>query len=169
MNTEFFQCNGATERHDEIVKIGKSKYLLIFGYGVDAAGNGYTMRKYYDHKPEIAELRADIESLINRNTDIAILTKFVWNGKPVWLSAENQMNFKSAYDITVQTNGATLPIKFKLGENANGEPVYHTFTKIEPFTDFILKSFAFINQTLNEGWSEKDSVDYDTLITGCDE
>ncbi len=168
MKTEFFQCNGATERHDELVCITPNKkYLLIFGYGVDADGNGYTMRRYYDHKPDVAELRADIETLINDATENKILTGFVWNGKPVWLSEENQRNYKAAYDITLQTNGATLPIKFKLGEDADGNVVYHTFTKIEPFTDFILKSFDFIHTALQEGWNEKDSIDYEQLITSC--
>ena len=169
MNTEFFQCNGATERHDELVKIGKSKYLLIFGYGVDAAGNGYTMRKYYDHRPDQSELKSDIESLINAATDRRILTGFKWNGKPVWLSTENQSNFKNAYDFARDTNGATLPIKFKLGEDATGTPVYHTFTKFEVLQDFVLKASDYVNTTLNEGWVEKDSVDYDSLITGCDD
>lgn len=167
MNTEFFQCFGATERHDEIVAISKSKYLLIFGFGKDDNGNGYDVRRYYDHKPGVAELRNDIGAYINAQTDRAILTGFAWNGKPVWLSTENQNNFKAAYDIALQTDGATLPVKFKLGETADGAPVYHTFTKIEPFTDFILKAFAFINTTLNEGWAEKDGIDYESLIASC--
>lgn len=163
METGFFQCNGATERHDELVKIGK-KYLLIFGYGVDNAGNGYTMRKYYDHRPDRAELKADIESLINAATDRRILTGFKWNGKPVYLSTENQANFKNAYDFARDTGGATLPVKFKLGEDADGVPVYHTFTKVDVLLDFMLKALAYIDATLNEGWVEKDSIDYDSLL-----
>lgn len=164
MKTDFYKCCGATERHDALIKIGETSYLLIYGFGTDEDGTTYDNRKYYDHNPTIAEMRADIDALINASVDEKILSGFVWNGKPVWLSAENQMNFKSAYDITVQTDGATLPIKFKLGEDADGTPVYHTFTKIEPFGEFILKAFAHINNALNEGWKQKDSVDYDSFV-----
>ena len=59
-----------------------------------------------------------------------------WNGKPVWLSTENQMDWKSAYDRALQTDGANLPVKFKLGEDTDGRPVYHTFTSINAFGDF---------------------------------
>lgn len=166
MKTDFFKCYGATERHDELIKISASSYLLIFGFGEDEDGK-YNVRRYYDHKPELAELRADIAAYINAHTDDVIRTRFVWNGKPVYLSTENQNNFKAAYDIAVQTEGATLPVKFKLGEDADGKPVYHTFTKIEPFTDFIYHAFAFITDTLQNGWAEKDGIDYEALVTQC--
>ena len=154
----FFQCNGASERNDELVEISTKKYLLIFGYGEDADGNGYSWRKYYDHKPTRKELREDIDALVNAETDLRILT-----GKPVYLSMENQSNFKVAYDLARDTNGANLPIRFKLGEDADGKPVYHTFTKFEPLQDFILKAADFTNTVINEGWKEKDGVDFTAL------
>lgn len=159
----FFQCNGASERNDELVEISAKKYLLIFGYGEDADGNGYSWRKYYDHKPTRKELREDIDALVNAKTDLRILTGFSWNGKPVYLSMENQSNFKVAYDLARDTNGANLPIRFKLGEDADGKPVYHTFTKFEPLQDFILKAADFTNTVINEGWKEKDGVDFTAL------
>ena len=69
------------------------------------------------------------------------------------------MNFKAAYDIARDTAGASLPIKFKLGEDADGAPVYHTFTKLEPLADFVMKAMSFVVTTLNEGWVKKD-IDY---------
>ena len=162
--TEFYRCNGAAERADALVCLSKTNYLLIFGFGTDEDGNNYTWRKYYDHRPDRAELKSDIESLINAATDLRILTGFKWNGKPVYLSTENQSNFKNAYDFARDTAGATLPVKFKLGEDADGNPVYHTFTKVDVLQDFMLKALAYVNTTLNEGWVEKDSVDYDSLL-----
>lgn len=157
--TEFYRCNGAAERADALVCLSKTNYLLIFGFGTDEDGNNYTWRKYYDHKPSVHEIKQDISELINKETDAKILTGFTWNGKPVYLSAENQMNFKAAYDIARDTAGASLPIKFKLGEDADGEPVYHTFTKLEPLADFVMKAMSFVVTTLNEGWVKKD-IDY---------
>lgn len=161
--TEFFKC-GAERRQDSLTRLSTTSYLLIFGYGEDN-GQGYNWRKYYDHLPTVSELRADIEGLVNGITDYNILTGMVWNGKPVYLSQENQMNFKAAYDLAKQSDGALLPVKFKLGEDEDGKPVYHTFTKVEPMSDFIIKCFTHINTATNEGWAEKDAVDYDKLLT----
>ena len=77
---------------------------------------------------------------------------------PVWLSMENQFNFKSAYDIAVQKNGATLPVTFKLGER-DGNPVYYTFETMADADDFYISAVSFIQQTLQEGWVEKDNID----------
>lgn len=152
---------GSPGRQDGLYKIGRNKWELIYGFGKDSEDDetGWNYRQRFNYRPGLDEIKNIIESQINADTDAKILSQFVWNGKPVWLSQENQMNFKAAYDLTLQTNGATLPIKFKLGENENG-PIYHTFTKLEPFSDFILKVFTFINTTLNEGWKEKDSINY---------
>lgn len=157
--TDFFRVNGATERADALVCLSKTNYLLIFGFDKDADGNGFTYRKYYDHKPTVREIKADISELINKQTDAKILNGFAWNGKPVYLSTENQMNFKAAYDFARDSEGATLPIKFKLGEDADGEPVYHTFTKFETLSEFVTKATMFVVATLAEGWSKKD-IDY---------
>ena len=65
----------------------------------------------------------------NKEIDNKILSGFVWNDMPVWLSSENQFNYKAAYDLAVQTNGASLPVTFKFGTTDN--PIYHTFTTVE--------------------------------------
>lgn len=163
-NTEFFKCYGAEQRQDSLVRLSATNYLLIFGFGTDGE-QGYNMRKYYDHKPTASELKADIEALINEQTEQAIVGGLVWNGKPVWLSQENQMNFKNAYDLAVQTEGATLPLKLKVGEDAEGKTVYHTFNSLTAFKDFISKTTQHVIACLQEGWREKDGVDYDNLLT----
>ena len=68
----------------------------------------------------------------------------------------------------MQTQCANLPIKFKLGEDETGAPVYHTFTKLESFSGFIMGVFGHINAALKEGWVEKDGVDYAQLLTIVD-
>lgn len=119
---------------------------------------------YFYKKPHpvvtLDDIKETILSDINSQTDEKILKGFVWNDKPVWLSSENQFNFKAAYDLAVQTKGKSLPVKFKLGESSDGEPVYHTFDDMGEFTDFYTKAIAFINQCLNEGWERKDNIDW---------
>ena len=162
MNIDFFKVYGAKERQDGLIALGANNYVLYFGFGKDDVGDetGYNWRKNYDHKPTIEELKKDIEALIDSIVDNKILSGFSWNGKPLWLSTENQFNYKAAYDLAIQNNGATLPIKFKFGEDANGKVIYHTFTTLTSFSDFYTKAISFINITLNEGWKEKDNIDY---------
>lgn len=75
---------------------------------------------------------------------------------PVWLSTENQFNYKASYDLAVQTGGANLPIRFKFGTDE--EPIYHDFTSVDELTDFYTGAMAFINETLQDGWKQKDSI-----------
>lgn len=148
---------GATERHDSLIVHRSGKTVLIFGYGEENE-QGYDFRHTFEHKPTKEEVLAVIVSHVNEQTDLKILTGYEWNGKKVWLSSENQFNFKAAYDVAIQTEGATLPIKFKLGEDENGLPVYHTFKSMNAFSDFYTNALSFIIGALNEGWAEKDAA-----------
>ena len=148
---------GATERHDSLIVHGTKKSVLIFGYG-EENGQGYDFRHVYDHIPTKEEVIEVIQNQVNAETDRIILTGYEWQGKKVWLSSENQFNFKAAFDVAVQTQGASLPIKFKLGEDEVGVPVYHVFEDMETFSDFYTKAIAFIMTALNNGWQEKDAA-----------
>lgn len=161
--SDFYKV-GAEKRQDQVIKVGAKNYLLIYGFGKDEDGNGYNMRKNYDHKPTAIELKEDITALIDNCTDSKILQGFRWNEANVYLSTENQMNYKAAYDLAIQTSGATLPVKFKLGEDESGNAIYHTFEELSEFSDFYTKAIAYVSTCLNEGWEEKDSIDYESLL-----
>lgn len=133
----------------------------------------YFPRKVVD-LPTIEQVRKAVEDDINAQTDTKIVSGFVWTPKaggnpiPVWLSTENQFNFKSAYDLAVQKQGATLPVTFKMGEDEEGNPVYHTFETMEDADDFYLQAVAFVNQTLSEGWQRKDSIEWEPYAQAID-
>ena len=149
---------GATERHDQLIVYGKGmKAILIYGYGEENE-QGYDWRNEFTHKPDKHEVLQTIVDHVNKLTDEKILTGFTWNNKPVYLSFENQFNYKAAYDLAFQTNGASLPVKFKLGEDEEGKPINHTFRSMDSFTDFYTKVIAHVNTALNEGWAEKDAA-----------
>jgi len=129
------------------------------------SGDLYEWLEVYLPKKKTNALTIDIvkEAIIqdiNRRTDAKILSGLVWKDKPVWLSQENQFNFKAAYDLAVQTDGATLPVTFKLGEAEDGTPVYHTFETMEDSTDFYTAAVNHIHQTVADGWTEKDGIDW---------
>ena len=147
---------GTEERHDSLIIHKTKRAVLIYGYG-EENGMGYDFRHTFDHEPTAMEVLEVITNHVNELTDQKILSGYQWNGYNVWLSTENQFNFKAAYDVAVQTGGATLPIKFKLGET-EGEPNYFVFEDMATFTDFYTNALAYIIEVLNVGWIEKDSA-----------
>ena len=146
------------------VKDDASRMVVCYGMEEVDEENA-TWYEVYLYKAQISQVTLDVVKNaviedINAQTDENVLTGFVWNNKPVWLSMENQFNFKSGYDLAVQTNGANLPIKYKIGQDEDGNPVYHTFTTVNTITDFFTKGTAYIIATLNDGWARKDSIDW---------
>ena len=147
------------------IRIYGKRTIISYDFKEDEDGIHATWYEiYFSQKvsvyPSLDTIKKSIIADINSRTDEKILSGFMWRNINVWLSSENQFNFKAAYDLVVQTNGQSLPVKFKIGETENKEPVYHTFETMEEFTDFYTKAIAYINKCLNEGWELKDSIDW---------
>jgi len=124
----------------------------------DESGCDYE-EQIFDHKPTLGEIKDLILGWSNKKTETKIIEGFAWNGIPVWLSIENQVNIQAAYNLAVQSEGKNLPT-MKLG--TSDEPVYHTFQSMEEFADFYTKSLAHVQNVRAEGWKEKDSFDFDS-------
>ena len=150
-----------------IVK-GVSSVLIAFDYepfvDIDENGNhieteyGVWSEHVFTKIPSFGQLKQFILSEINKRTDEKILSGFEWNGMSVWLSSENQFNYKAAFDLAVQTNGANLPTVFKFGDTEN--PVYYKFDTLEELQDFYMKAMTYINEQLAIGWAKKDAIDW---------
>lgn len=117
------------------------------------------MEHDFDHKPTIDEAKGIVIRWYNAQIDNEIVSAFKWNGMRVWLSGENQFNYKASYDLAVQTSGATLPVAFKFGTDE--EPVYHEFTTVEELADFYMKAMSHVQGVLATGWQKKDSFDFE--------
>lgn len=113
----------------------------------------------FKKKPSLSQIKDFILSEINKRTDELILSGFIWKNKQVWLSTENQFNYKAAYDLAIQTNGANLPQVFKFGDTLN--PTYYKFETVEDIADFYTKASTYINQVLAIGWAKKDNINWD--------
>lgn len=113
----------------------------------------------FNHIPTLSEIKEVITNYYNKLIDQSILSGLVWNGMKVWLSNENQFNYKVAYDLAVQTNGATLPIVFKFGDDE--EPVYYEFKTLEDLSNFYITSINYVQTVLQEGWNKKDKINWD--------
>lgn len=109
-------------------------------------------------KPNINDIKQAVLGEINRMIDEKIISEFVWNDMPVWLSSENQFNYKAAYDLAFQTKGSSLPTVFKFGTTEN--PVYYKFDNLEELMDFYTKALTYINEQLAIGWYKKDNIDW---------
>lgn len=160
MNTDYKRSQGGVNTPPfQKVNLRKGYYAVRWDYQTDETDENIVnyMETVFDHEPTEEEVRNIINKYYNKIIDNKILTGFVWNETPVWLSTENQFNYKAAYDLAVQTNGAVLPVTFKFG--TNDEPVYHEFTTLEDLTDFYTKAMKYVTDTLEEGWKTKDSVD----------
>ena len=116
------------------------------------------VEKEFLYKPSMKEIKDTILGWMNEQIDARIVSGFVWRDMAVWLSSENQFNYKAAYDLAVQTNGVNLPTVFKFGSTE--EPVYYKFDTLEELSDFYLKAMKYINEQLATGWYEKDNVDW---------
>jgi hypothetical protein len=115
----------------------------------------YEWLEVYLPKKQLSQLTlADVKEAIIGDIDerikAQIIGGMVWNGMPVWLSIENQLNFTNA----------TAPVTLKIGEQEDGTPVYHDFKNSEQLTDFRTACNNHKQAALSAGWHEKDAIDW---------
>lgn len=55
----------------------------------------------FNHIPQLEEIKETITNWFNKQVDGAILQGFKYNSMPVWLSMENQFNYKSIFDLSI--------------------------------------------------------------------
>lgn len=166
---------GATERHDQLLVFGTGKAILIYGFGQDGE-SGFDYRHTFSHKPTKNELMQVINDHIDSITDERILWGYPWTvqhgpdaGKnvKVWLSKENQSNFKAKHDAAlVYPDKVKFPMTYKISEDDDKKAIYEVFESIEELATFYLGGLAYIEECYNAGWAEKDAVDYDALLGG---
>ncbi len=139
---------------------------IIVCYGLKKVkGDMYECQEVVLPKTQHNQLTFDVvkEAIIadiDARTDAKIL-----NGYPftpdgaeepiiVWLSKESQTNFSEAQRLQI------VPVKFKLNETEDKQPIYHTFETTTELDRFYLGGVAYIQQCLQEGWAEKDGIDW---------
>ena len=154
---------GLTERYQPLRRTSTQTVVSYDRETVDSKNSTWYEIVFYhkrDGKPTLTQIRAAISADINDRVRQRITSTLSWNQKPVWLSTENQQDWKAAYDRALQTDGANLPLKFKIGEQEDGTPVYHTFTSVNAFGDFWAACLQHIHQCLADGWQKKDEMDW---------
>lgn len=114
----------------------------------------------FDYKPTIDEVKDFVIGVVDAKTDMRILNgyEFTPDGSDdpmtVWLSRENQSNFSEAQRLGI------IPVTFKINEDDEKRAIYHTFETFDELDRFYKGGVAYIQQQLQRGWREKDSIDF---------
>ena len=134
----------------------KNKWRVRWDFSSD--DNSY-MEEEFKYKPSLEEIKNLITSYCNDDVKQKILSGFSWKGYKVWLSTENQLNYKASHDLAVLKDGVNLPVTFKFGDEY--APDYHTFSTVEELSDFYSKAVEYINNTLSAGWLKKEQIKWE--------
>lgn len=86
----------------------KNKWRVRWDVQPGENGSATYMEEEFDHRPTEDEIRSTVITWHNRETDKDILSGFTYENVPVWLSSENQFNYKAAYDLAVQKQQGRL-------------------------------------------------------------
>ena len=143
-----------------------SKTIISYSMTPEPDGVHATWYEVYFNKKQVAQpsleqIKDAVINDIDAHTDAKILNGYQFtpdgeeNPITVWLSKESQMNFSEAHRLQI------VPVKFKLNETDDKHPIYHTFETFEELNRFYIGGVAYINQCLNEGWVQKDSIDWE--------
>lgn len=104
----------------------------------------------FPYKPTLREVRDFVLGVIDEQTRAAIISGFTYEGNPVWLSEENQLNFSQA----------VVPATLKIGEQQDGTPIYKTFSDAAELKAFNDACSLWRQQCLSEGYQKKDEMDW---------
>jgi hypothetical protein len=132
---------------------------------VAAAVLGLPETEVMQQEKRVMEIEA-----IDARTDAKILSGYQWTvlhgadaGKTVnvWLSAENQNNYKAKHDVALAyPQLVTFPMRYKISEDEQKRAIYEEFQDINELATFYLGGIAYIERCIDEGWEEKDKVEF---------
>ena len=156
-----FKKIGKEEEFIPIDKVENNKFIVSFDKHVYTINDDnekiYEWTSFvYDNEKNSKSILDIIYELIDNDVKFRIKNSFSWNNYIVYLSTENQMNYKAAFDLAVTTNGESLPVTFRFYKRKNAE--LYTFDTLSELKEFYIKMNSHINNSLLEGWNRKDSI-----------
>lgn len=146
---------GSPKRQDGLYKVGKNEWELIYGFGEDENGGWNWRQRFTPTQPTREEILSVIKKQIDISTDEKIANGMKWNEKPVKLDTEAQTNILGILVNVSAVGDAMFPMTFKLGDDANGDPVFHEFENAQEFGAFALAATNHKQNAYSEGWQEK--------------
>ena len=145
-------CGTATDF--TLVKEEGTRVVIAYGLQKEEGKELATWYEVYcpkkQGKPTFEAAKAAIIADINARITEQIVGGMTFDGKPVWLSIENQINFTTA----------TAPCRLKIGEEQDGTTVYHDFETKAALKAFNDACLAWKNEQLETGRAEKEGIDW---------
>ena len=114
-----------------------------------------------------ADVKAAIEGDINADTSARITQGFAYTVKHgaqegtevnVWLSKENQSDFHAMHQ---NADALTFPVRYKIGEDADGIPVYEEFADADEMHTICTMTSQHVLACQQDGWARKDAIDWE--------
>ena len=134
------------------VRQDASQVIVSYEMTADGKKNAFWHEvTFYKKKgiPTLEQVKAAVITDINARVKTAIISGFTYEGNPVWLSEENQLNFSQA----------VVPATLKIGEQQDGTPIYKTFSDAAELKAFNEACALWRQQCLTEGYQKKDGMD----------
>lgn len=162
-----------TERPPKVaVAKDLKKWLVTMNLNIEEVTDEYSCDSFtieVDHRPTIDDVRDAIIAHIDAETDEKILCGYEWTvrhgddaGKTVkvWLSSENQNNFKAKHDAAITyPDKVKFPVTYKISQDSEtGNAIYEEFADIEELATFYLGGLDYIENCVNAGWRKKDAI-----------
>ena len=135
------------------VRQDASQVIVSYEMTADGKKNAFWHEVTFFKKkgiPTLEQLKQAVFEDINDRVKTAIISGFTYEGNPVWLSQENQLNFSQA----------VVPATLKIGEQADGTPIYKTFSDAAELKAFNDACSLWRQQCLSEGYQKKDGMDW---------
>lgn len=148
---------------EPIVCLNPVRGLWRVRLGITPTDDGAEWQEHdFDHRPTADEVRNLFTEWVNSEVADKIREGLEYEGCMVWLSTENQLNYRSALDVAVQTDGANLPLRVKLGTDS--EPVFKEFCSVESLQAFVTACALHVQHCLEEGWQRKAAFDVEPYL-----
>lgn len=173
-NSKWNKTNGSRGMNPWLPDYMSGVYYLYFpvdnGNSSTSSNNVEYWYTEYKGRPTLEQVKHDIYELINHETDIRILSSFVYTdpkgiNHSVWLSQENQFNYIAAVNAAQMFGDAVLPQTFKFGTDENLD--LYTFTTKEELCQFFIKAMKHIQSCIEYGFNVKNSIDWDIYGKGA--
>ena len=144
-------CGGV----EDFAPVSEDQSRVVIMYGLQEKGEDkieWFQLDFYKKqgKPTFEDVKAAVIADINARITEQIVGGMAFEGKPVWLSIENQINFSQA----------TAPCRLKIGEEEDGTSVYHDFETKAALKAFNDACLAWKNECLEAGRAEKEGIDW---------
>ena len=135
------------------VRQDASQVIVSYEMTADGKKNAFWHEVTFFKKkgiPTLEQAKQAVIQDINDRVKTAIISGFSYEGNPVWLSQENQLNFSQA----------VTPATLKIGEEQDGAPIYKTFSDAAELKAFNDACSLWRQQCLTEGYQKKDGMDW---------